>query len=419
MQLQSRSPLASALLVFFGILLAGAALPAHAQPAISGRATIFPVPAIIRSNHFTITIDGQPAAVAHAASRYYFVNFGLNAPSKISITAPSADYWAKGVEVQPWRLGIRPTLNGRTITFTIAKPETISITRPGDHMAGADMLFVFANPPEVNPPHACTSRLRYYGPGVYHENIDLQNNSAVYLAPGAVVFGSVNVWGVKNAKIEGRGTVIYDGPQTPTSDQGWMHRRNWHVIVMDHARNIEVNGITCIVRSRTWMIQMLQSRRVPFENVKVIGGDPGNANQDGMDWLGGGDTRVRDCFIRSSDDIFALYGNWLGYTDKDLRTPGPPVRNIVIENSVLSTSVSNVVRVSWPKKVFNSSSFTLRDSDVIHMGFGAVAFPSHSLRFGPPLTEKVNTPAISSKISDSTIGTRSFSYVSPIRRSAT
>ncbi len=353
------------------LVSASIVLAASSQAA----ATIFPVPAEIRSNHFTVTIDGQPAPVTHAASSYYFVNFGLTDSAEISVTAPTADYWAKGVEVQPWRLGIRPSLKGRTITFTISKPEKLSITRPGDHMAGADMLFVFANSPEVNPSKTGAPGLRYYAPGVYHENIDVQNNETVYLAPGAVVFGSLNVWGVKNVKILGRGTVIYDGPQTPTSDEGWMHRRNWHVIVMDHARNIEVNGITCIVRSRTWMIQMLESHHVLFENVKVIGGDPGNANQDGMDWLGGGDTLVRDCFIRSSDDIFALYGNWLGYTEKELRTPGPPVRNIVIENSVLSTSISNVVRVSWPKKVFNSSNFTLRDSDVIHMGSGGCGIP--------------------------------------------
>lgn len=355
----------------FFLLSAPLLMAASSQPA----AKIFAVPAVIRSDHFIVTIDGQPAPVAHAASSYYFVNFGLNGSAEISVTAPTADYWAKGVEIQPWRLGIRPALKGRTITFTISKPEKLSITRPGDHMAGAEMLFIFANPPEVNPPKPDTPGVRYFAPGVYHENIDVQNNQTVYLAPGAVVFGSLNVWGVKNAKILGRGTVIYDGPQTPSSDVGWMHRRNWHVIVMDHARNIEVNGITCIVRSRTWMIQMLGSEHVLFENVKVIGGNPANANQDGMDWLGGGDTVVRDCFIRSSDDIFALYGNWLGYTDKELGTPGPPVRNITIENSVLSTSISNVVRVSWPKKVFNSSNFTLRDSDVLHMGSGGCGIP--------------------------------------------
>jgi hypothetical protein len=35
--------------------------------------------------------------------------------------------------------------------------------------------------------------------------------------------------------------------------------------------------------------------------------------QDGMDWLGGGDTTVANSFSRAADDDFALEGNWDGY----------------------------------------------------------------------------------------------------------
>ena len=45
--------------------------------------------------------------------------------------------------------------------------------------------------------------------------------------------------------------------------------------------------------------------------------------------------------------------------------------NILIENSVLSTSISNIVRAGWPRKTFNSRNFTLRDSDILHGGIGA------------------------------------------------
>ena len=42
-----------------------------------------------------------------------------------------------------------------------------------------------------------------------------------------------------------------------------------------------------------------------YNDLRVIGGNPGNANQDGMDWLGGGDALVRDAFLRASDDDLA------------------------------------------------------------------------------------------------------------------
>ena len=80
---------------------------------------------------------------------------------------------------------------------------------------------------------------------------------------------------------------------------------------------------------------------------------------------------VRNAFIRSSDDVFAMQGNWDGYTDADMLRPGKDVQNILIENSVLSTSISNIVRAGWPQKTYNSRNFTLRDSDILHGGIGA------------------------------------------------
>jgi hypothetical protein len=47
------------------------------------------------------------------------------------------------------------------------------------------------------------------------------------------------------------------------------------------------------------------------------------------------------------------------------------VQNIHIEQSQLSTSISNIVRAGWPQKIYNSSNFTLRDSDILHAGIGA------------------------------------------------
>ena len=273
------------------------------------------------------------------------------------------------------RHGIPPVWHLGTITFPIPGPIKLSISRPGDHFAESEMLFLFANTPEVTPMLAATPALRYFAPGVHHENIDAQTGDRIYLAPGAIVFGALNIWQVNNVRVFGTGTVIYDGPQNPSDDEGWIHKRNWHCIVMDQATNIEVDGITCITRSRTWQVQMKDSRHIGFYNVKIIGGNPNNANQDGLDWLGGGDTTVSNSFFRASDDVFALQGNWEGYDTELLRRPGHDVTNISIQNSLASTSISNIVRVAWPQKTFNSAHFSMRDVDVMHTGFGACKVP--------------------------------------------
>ena len=145
-----------------------------------------------------------------------------------------------------------------------------------------------------------------------------------------------------------------------------MQKPDWHCIGALEAHDVEIDGVTCVVRSRTWSIQMKDTSGFVYNDLRVIGGNPGNANQDGMDWLGGGDALVRDAFLRASDDDIALQGNWDGYTDADILRPGHDVEKSLVENSQLSTSISNIVRVAWPRKTFNSRHFTLRDSDILH-----------------------------------------------------
>jgi len=365
------------LLLLLPVLRATLALasPTHVSRAQS-KVTLYPIPAEVRSGHFRVTVDGHGTDVLHAATGYYLLNFDTAGAATISITAAGdPHYWDAGVEIQPMRLGLRPTRHGATITFQIAGPVKLTIARPGDHFADADILFLFANPPDTSGVTAATPHVRYYGPGAHHENIDAHTGDTIYLAGGAVVFGSLNIWQVENVRVLGTGTIVYDGPQDPHSDEGWMHKPNWHVIVMDNARNIEIDGITCITRSRSWQIQMRDSRHIGFFNIKVIGGNPNDANQDGMDWLGGGDTMVRNSFFRASDDVFALQGNWDGYDLALMRVPGHDVTNITIEDTIASTSISNTIRVNWPQKTFNSANFLMSDVDVIHTGVGGCKVP--------------------------------------------
>jgi hypothetical protein len=357
-------------LACFALFCVAPASARTAQPLVS----VDTIPAQLQSDLFRISIDRRRSRVLHAVSGYYLLSFELTGSVRISVTASDPHFWDQGVQVQPMRLGIRPRRTGNTITFTVTGPGKYVVSRPGDHFADAKMLFLFANSPEQHMSSA-TPGLRYYAPGIHYENIDAHNGDQIYLAPGAVIFGALNLWQVHDVRVFGRGTIIYDGPQNPDDDEGWMHKPNWHCIVMDNAHNIEIDGITCIVRSRTWQIQMRDSRNIGFYNLKVIGGSANNANQDGMDWLGGGDTTVANSFFRAADDDFAFEGNWDGYSHEDMVRPGHDVSNITIRDSVVSTSISNIMRVNWPHKHFNSYHVQLRNIDVLHTGFGSCGVP--------------------------------------------
>jgi len=350
-------------------LLFVAFLAVAATAHAASRVQAAPVPAEVRSTAFTVNVNGQPVGVAHAAASYEFVSFDTTGPVDIAITAAEKGFWDHGVDIQPWRLGLRATRDGQTIRFRLAAPAKLSITRPGDFLNYGKMLFVFAGSPP--PPMPRDPTIHAYQAGVYHQSLNPKSGETIYLAPGSYFFGSLNLWKVHDVRILGRGTIVYDGPQDPNSDEGWMQKPDWHCIGTMEASKVEVDGLTCIIRSRTWSIQMKDSSGFVYNDLRVIGGNPGNANQDGMDWIGSSDGVVRNSFFRASDDVIALMGNWDGYKDEDMLRPGKDVQDIVVEGSVLSTSISNVVRAGWPRKIFNSRNFTLRDSDILHAGIGA------------------------------------------------
>ncbi len=176
----------------------------------SSKASLVLLPIKLRSTRFSVTIDGQPAYFLNAAANYYDLNFDLKGRTKISITAPTEDYWARGVEVQPWRENIRPTRRGAMITFLLDHPAKLSISRPGDHLANAEMLFLFANEPERDAPTTSSNGVRYYGPGIHRENIDAHTGDRIYLAPGAIILGGLNLWDVEDGKVFGRGKILYN-----------------------------------------------------------------------------------------------------------------------------------------------------------------------------------------------------------------
>ena len=355
------------MLVFRSLLVALLALPL-AAPATT-RVQAAAVPEELKSTAFTVTVNGQPVDVAHAAASYDWVSFDITGPVDIAITAAESGFWDHGVDIQPWRLGIRPVRRGQTIDFHLAGPAQLSISRPGDFLNHASMLFLFAGTPPPPPPAG--PNVHVIPAGIHRESINPKSGETYYLAPGSFIFGSLNLFNVGGVRILGRGTIVYEGSQDPNTDEGWMQKPDWHCIGSLEARNVQIDGLTCIVRARTWSIQMKDSNDFTFDDLRVIGGNPGNANQDGMDWLGGGDTIVRDAFIRASDDDLAMEGNWDGYTDEEILLPGHDVQDILVEHSELSTSISNVVRSGWPRKTFNSRNFTLRDSDILHAGIGA------------------------------------------------
>ena len=224
----------------FGLLLAALLVFPTAVRA-APRVQAAPVPAEMRSTDFTVTVNGKPVDVAHAAASYDFVSFDMTRPVTVEITAAEPGFWDRGVDIQPWRLGLRPTRLARdpqTIRFRLTEPAKLSIARPGDFLNRAHMLFLFAGTPPPPPPAG--PDVHIVAAGVHRGSLNPKSGDTFYLAPGAYIFGSLNLWNVHDVKVLGRGTIVYEGPQDPNADEGWMQKPDWHCVGAYQARNVEI-----------------------------------------------------------------------------------------------------------------------------------------------------------------------------------
>jgi hypothetical protein len=121
-------------LACFRSLLVVAFLALNAAAHAASRVQAAAVPSEMRSDVFSGKVNGHPVDVAHAAANYGFVSFDVNGPVTVEVTAAEPGFWDKGVEIEPWRLGLRPTREGQTIRFKLDGPAKISISRPGDFL---------------------------------------------------------------------------------------------------------------------------------------------------------------------------------------------------------------------------------------------------------------------------------------------
>src|SRR6185437_11164496 len=136
----------------------------------------------MRSSAFTMTVNGAPIEIAHAAASLEYANFDFSGgPIDISITAAEPGFWDRGVDIEPWRLGLRAQRAGQTIRFRLPHPAKLSISRPGDFLNNAKMLFLFADTPAPLPPPTGPN-VTIIPAGIHRESLNPKSGDTIYLA---------------------------------------------------------------------------------------------------------------------------------------------------------------------------------------------------------------------------------------------
>lgn len=227
-------------------------------------------------------------------------------------------------KVRPLSYGIKPVVDGSTLTFTLDCPRNLSVEVNGDIFHN---LHLFANAIDVNNPidgviiknEKQLAKKRkdviYFGPGLHRiDTLFPVSGQTVYIAGGAVVRGTIHVVNASDVKIYGRGIVHPSG-----RGEG---------VYIQRSKNVEVDGIV------STQCPVGGSDGVKITNVKVISSYGWG---DGLNVFASSNVHYDRCFARTSDDCVTVYATRKGFTGSCC--------NILTENCVLWADVAHPIMI--------------------------------------------------------------------------
>ncbi len=195
-----------------------------------------------------------------------------------------------------------------TISITLDRADqNLTLIVNGDPQK--DALHLFCNSIDHNAPRVMegkgivrddTRKLIYFATG-YHDltqeigdyTLMIPDGYRVYLAPGAVVHGSLVCCDAKWIQVDGRGMVYDDKLKV--------------VFNMQRCESGIVQGVLFHGhRAQMWQVILDHCRGVEFQGVKIL--STRYACTDGLDVVNCQYCTFRNCFIRSNDDAVTLKG---------------------------------------------------------------------------------------------------------------
>lgn len=263
-----------------------------------------------------------------------FAYWDMKGSVKIEITTKKP---VKQVVIRPLSLGIQADINAGKISFKLDSIIPLVVEMDGYHHALhlfpnriQDEIMVaksniyehvdaytqshngtpksniccpqcnYCSPQLTNFPDNKNSQLYYFGPGLHDiGTLQLKSNDSVYIAGGAVVYGSFIADNADNITIWGRG--ILDGGHIQRADM--RARAGFGCIHFRNSSNITIRGI--ILRDpNSWGCNIRGCQNVDISNLKFIGF--WRYNSDGIDIWNSRDVSLKDCFIRAYDDAVVI-----------------------------------------------------------------------------------------------------------------
>ena len=276
-----------------------------------------------------------------------FCSADITGPSTVKVKVNKEVTSAK---VLPSSRGITPRINGREISFEAVPGDRLTLEVNGDEYHS---LHIFTDLPEEEQIDPSDPNVIYYGPGDHYvSRLIVRSNQTLYIARGAVLYGEMYLNAQSgacspvisligdNIKVRGRGIV--DGSLCSTLTT--------HLLSV-HGNNISIEGIT-LRDGSVWTLPVKNSKNVVIDGVKILGY---RANSDGIDVCNSENVIIRNCFIRTLDDLIVI---------KTLKNGGP-CKHVHAYHNVLWNEVAHAVSVG-AEISRDIVDVVFEDCDIIH-----------------------------------------------------
>ncbi len=376
-------------------------------PAQTVRPNTYPFD-VANEARYRVQVNGQSLPVLHAGLNVYIVSFDFTGSAHLQVDveevdlnqeglsrwhaiddAPrhDADYFHGHAAVRPTARNVAVQTDKNRATFTLTQPGQYSLEAPGTAKFRDEVLLIFANPPEQHVPQANDPGVLFLHKGIHYDHVTLHSGQTLYLEEGAVLVGAVNVWDAHNVTIRGRGTVIFQDLLREGRDNGPFNIPNQHALTTSNVDGLTVEGVSLIVRSRTWSVQLVRSQHVLLDNVKVVNVTQDNINGDGIDWMDCSHAKIVHSLIRSSDDNLAFLS---ADALRDFRPEDPTkvehfgkLTDFLVEDCVFWNTFGSALRLGWTSQSLTTSGIHLKNIDMIHgkslLVIGIPKRPAHAL----------------------------------------
>lgn len=185
------------------------------------------------------------------------------------------------------------------------------------------------------------------GTGTIINAIYVKDNETLYISPGAVVRGTVMIYGSENASVRGRGVIDVTPNNTVQSYSG---------IVCAYSENIKIEGVI-VNNPSSFNLAIGQSSNVSVENFKCFSS---YGAADGINTKASSNISIDDCFLRSNDDTISIYATSVSY----LGSTG----DLTVRNSTLISDAGHIVNSGTHAQEYDEetiSNILIENVDVI------------------------------------------------------